>query len=795
MTSIRSCFYIALATASLSLAPGASAIPAYPGLQKGMLEDGTETVFSVVGDEYSHAIVSEDGFLLERRPGGLLAKTVKADVDGILGEGQRRAAARRLPGPSFPTTGNLKGVILLVEFSDNSFAEGHDSALFAEIMNGNRYSGEGATGSARDYFIDQSMGAFSPDFDVFGPIKLSKTMKYYGANDRNGQDSNPGMMVKEACEYAESELGVDFTNYDYNEDGNVDFVYVIYAGYAESYGASSNTIWPHASDINALGVQCEVSGKEVRRYACSSELKYVSGETVEGIGTFCHEFGHVLGLPDLYNTRNQSYIQLGTWDIMDQGSYNNESHTPPAYSAFERSSLGWMELTELDTPSDLVTLEELTESNTAYRISTPVEDEFFILENRQQRGWDTYQPGRGLMITHVAYDQGAWDGNYVNSGIVSRVDIEEADGVQSALTASSDLYPYGDNDMFTDYSQPSSMTWDRQPTGKGVTQIRDNDGVVTFRFMKDRLSRPEALRADAINEDSFTLSWSPVEGASHYRLNIREILPEGQDPVIYSEDFSGMEAGKYPNADMTDIGETLDEYLAMEGWWGEQIFQAGGKMMLGYYGKSGKLNSPAFSADILGHEATLAFSIVSYPGKSVNFSVSLLDIDTQEVVDNHEGKATKAEQDVIWHITDFPERGRFIFETRNERAYLDNLRILSGNVADDDVWTAGPKAWSEDAIRDHSFTVTGLVEGRTYVCSVEAWSEDGLHPSQPSEEIEVVTGRHDGVIEVSDSSNRRVASTSYYDFIGRRYRTAPSGIPFIKVTTFSDGSTETVKII
>ena len=399
------------------------------------------------------------------------------------------------------------------------------------------------------------------------------------------------------------------------------------------------------------------------------------------------------------------------------------------------------------------------------------------------------------MITHVAYDQGAWDGNYVNSGIVSRVDIEEADGVQSALTASSDLYPYGDNDMFTDYSQPSSMTWDGQPTGKGVTQIRDNDGVVTFRFMKDRLSRPEALRADAINEDSFTLSWSPVEGASHYRLNIREILPEGQDPVIYSEDFSGMEAGKYPNADMTDIGETLDEYLAMEGWWGEQIFQAGGKMMLGYYGKSGKLNSPAFSADILGHEATLAFSIVSYPGKSVNFSVSLLDIDTQEVVDNHEGKATKAEQDVIWHITDFPERGRFIFETRNERAYLDNLRILSGNVADDDVWTAGPKAWSEDAIRDHSFTVTGLVEGRTYVCSVEAWSEDGLHPSQPSEEIEVVTGRHDGVIEVSDSSNRRVASTSYYDFIGRRYRTAPSGIPFIKVTTFSDGSTETVKII
>lgn len=770
----------------------ASAVAAYPGIQRAFLADGTSISYRVVGDEYSHAFVSADGFFLERDENGIMSIKGEANVEEIMEKGKTMRVRQNIPGPSFPTTGNLRGVVLMVEFFDNSFVDGHDKELYDLIMNSERYSGGGATGSARDYFVDQSMGVFTPTFDVVGPIKLSKTMQYYGGNDRYGQDKNPGAMVKEACEYASAELGVDFSEYDYNEDGAVDFVYIIYAGYAESYGASSNTIWPHASDLYSLGVECEVSGKTVRKYACSSELKYVSGETIEGIGTFCHEFGHVLGLPDLYNTRSAGDIQLGSWDIMDQGSYNNESHTPPAYSAFERYSLGWLDLTEIDTPSECVSLEELTVNNNAYRISTPNEDEFFVLENRQQVGWDAFHAGKGLMITHIVYDSSAWASNYVNSGLISRVDIEEADGSQTLASASGDLYPYGGNDMFTDYSSPSSITHDGLPTNKGVTQIQDNEGVVTFRFMNDRLNCPENLLADGIGTDWFSLSWDPVEEASYYKVNIREILPDDLNPVVYSEDFSKMESGAYPNADMTDIGNSLDDFMTTSGWAGESVYQAGGRVMVGYYAKSGTLQSPAFDFGV-SEEATIGFSVVSYPGKSVNYSLSLVDASDSREIEKYEGKATKTEENIVWHVGGLPEKVKCIFDTRNERAYFDNLVLLKGNIADELVWNSGPELWTEDNVVATSLKVTGLRGGRSYACTVEAWSSDGLYPSCPSEEIVVVTGDNGGVEDLESGVSSEVVATIYYDVLGRRYSHSIAGTTIIKVTVYSDGSRKTEK--
>lgn len=817
--------FIAIASFLFAVAT-ANAVPAYPGLLKITQPDGSVLTYRIVGDERFHAFTTTDGHMIKADANGVMRYVESISEDGTPVMGMiahnpdmrqaaeverlkaigtadfnkaynenvmRKAPMQRLPGPTFPTTGNLKGVILLVEFADNSMQEGHDSKLFHSVMNEEGFSLNGATGSARDYFISQSMGKFTPDFDVFGPIKLKKSMMYYGANDSYGQDSKPGLMVKEACEYASDELGVDFTKYDYNDDGIVDFVYVIYAGYAESYGASSNTIWPHASNLVSLGISCNVNGKQVQRYACSSELKYVSGTQLEGIGTFCHEFSHVLGLPDAYNTRNQQMVQLGVWDVMDTGNYNNESHTPPAYSAFERFTVGWLDFVELDTPADLVTLDELTQNNVAYKISTADENEFFTLENRQQKGWDAYLPGRGLMIFHVAYDQSAWDGNYVNSGTIQRYDLVEADGTQG-ITTESDLYPIATNNMFTDYSSPSSLSWDGTPTEKGVTNITDNNGVISFSFMKDRLKRPVAEEASDITSSSFVANWQEVEEAESYRLNLREILPDSINPVITDEDFSLMTSGEYPKSDITDIGEDLDSYMAQQGWYGSKIYQSGGYMQVGFYGQNGMLRSPVFEfADCDGY-ATMAFNAVSYPGKTVSYTISLTDPDTQATIQKHSLKANKTESEVVIYFKNVPQKAYFIIETNKERAYFNDLRILKDSIGKDNVWNAGPQEWSVDSISGTSYMVDGLTANRTYIYNVQALSAEELKSSLPSADIQVTTTIGTGIKNFESSATRKIASVSFYDLSGRKISGTAKGI-IIQRITYDDGYAEARKLI
>lgn len=813
-------------TSLLFTAVTAHAVPAYPGLMKMTQSDGSVLTYRLIGDEHHHAFMTTDGYVIAPDSKGSMRYVEAVSKDGTpqMGmlahdpnlreaveterlktvgtiefnrvsnnESVRKSPAQRLPGPTFPTTGNLKGIILLVEFADNEMQEGNDSQLFHSMMNDEGFSLNGATGSARDYFVSQSMGKFTPDFDVVGPIKLKKSMMYYGANDRNGQDSKPGEMVKEACEYASNELGVDFSKYDYNNDGIVDFVYIIYAGYAESYGASSNTIWPHASNLVSLGIDCNVNGKQVQRYACSSELKYVSGTRLEGIGTFCHEFSHVLGLPDAYNTYNQQIVQLGAWDVMDTGNYNNESHTPPAYSAFERFTVGWLDFTELDTPADSITLDELTENNVAYRISTADGNEFFTLENRQQKGWDAYQPGRGLMIFHIAYEQSAWDGNYVNSGTVQRYDLVEADGSQGSYQET-DLYPTATNNMFTDYSVPNSLSWDGTPTEKGVTNICDNNGVISFSFMKDRLKRPVAEEASDITPSSFVANWQPVDQAESYRLNLREILPDSINPVITDEDFSLMTNGEYPKSDYTDIGEDLDSYMNQQGWYGSKIYESGGYAQVGFYGQNGTLRSPVMDFSDCNGRVTMAFHAVSYPGKTVGYTVSMNNPETQATVKKYNLKANKTESEVILYFDNVPDQAYFVIETNKERAYFNDLRILKDSVEENQVWSVGPREWSIDSIHGTSYKVDGLADSRTYIYSVEALAAETQKSSLPSEDIMVTTSVSTGIETIDQTKTRKIKSMEFYDLLGRKVVGTTKGI-LIRRTTYEDGYAETQKVV
>ena len=270
----------------------------------------------------------------------------------------------------------------------------------------------------------------------------------------------------------------------------------------------------------------ELDNKKINTYACSSELMSNRGTNSSSIGTFCHEFSHVLGLPDLYPTAGGDHYTLDKYDIMVTGCYNNRSKTPSGYSAFERYSLGWLDLKEMDMPADKMELKNIIEHNTAYKLTTPLENEFFILENRQHISWDSYLPSSGLMITHVYYSKSSWQSNKVNN-ISNRLGVKliVADNIASSTTSFNDLYPNAaGNNKFTNRSTPSSTLRNGKKINKWVTNIAQNEGVITFDFMSNYLDAPTNSSSEVHSSTSFTASWSGVEKATSYEVTLNKLI-------------------------------------------------------------------------------------------------------------------------------------------------------------------------------------------------------------------------------------------------------------------------------
>jgi M6 family metalloprotease-like protein len=386
---------------------------------------------------------------------------------------------------TYPLSGSPKTLVILVNFSDKSFSVSTPQTAFTNLLNEDGYSTNGGTGSAKDYFEDASNNAFSPQFDVVGPYTLPSTLAYYGANNSSGDDAYPRQMVIDACSLADQN-GVDFTQYDTDNDGMVDNIFIYYAGYNEAEGAAANTIWPHRWTL--ANYSTKFDGKIIFDYACTSELRGTSGTNMCGIGTFCHEFGHVLGLPDLYATNSATHHTLYSWDIMDYGPYNNNGRTPPTYSAYERFFLGWLTPVELKTAQN-VTLYSISQSNKAYLISqtgshnlngqSPSPSEFILLENRQKTGWDTYLPGHGMLVTRVNYNSSTWSYNTVNNTSTAMgVDIIEADGIATDASCSGDPFPGIKSVTSYDPTLTSGTV-----LNKPLTSITENSGTISFKFM------------------------------------------------------------------------------------------------------------------------------------------------------------------------------------------------------------------------------------------------------------------------------------------------------------------------
>lgn len=560
------------------------AIPAYPKPLKVKQADGSWLTIQMRGDEHGHYVLTSDGIPVvfnarqrnyeyaDWKDGKVQASGIKAaeasertakvkafvksqDKSAIL-ESFKRARLQQLQQTlssrrnvslkassnpqkeklnNFPTIGEVHSLVILVQFADTKFSTvGSDAhQFFNNMLNepGFTYS-NGANGSARDFYLNSSNGRFQPKFDVIGPVTLPEKYSYYGANKGSSVD-NPVRLeefVREACTLADP--SVDFSQYDHNQDGFIDNIYFFYAGKGEADSGDGNAIWPHsayysdmAKDAGLSETSLKLNGVEVGNYTCSNEI---NGTLITpqpaGIGTFVHEFGHVLGLADHYDVNyGITTFAPGSFDTMAQASYNNNGNTPAAFSAYERACLGWIDLTVLKNGVDtLNVLPDLNDSNKAYVV--PVrgtnDAEYFIMENRQQKGWDAFIPGHGMLLWHIDYDAKAWEKNELNiTGNHQRVDIVEADNKLTDNTRAGDPFPGTSN-----VTQCNLTSW---AGGKvmSLDDIEEKDGVINLMLggLNLKLNTPDVKVAE-VQDSSIVVGWTDVPVAKRYVLNISSVV-------------------------------------------------------------------------------------------------------------------------------------------------------------------------------------------------------------------------------------------------------------------------------
>ncbi len=432
---------------------------------------------------------------------------------------------RAIVKPSEPIVGQKKGLIILVDFADRKFTVGNPTAWADSVANASGYSVGDYRGSVSDYFRDQSRGLLSLTFDVVGPVSMPKNLSYYGEKTPIRPDAHAGEMIAEACRMASG--SVDFKDYDWDGNGEVEMVFVIYAGYGEHVSHDTSLIWPKQGTLTLSdwGKPLEIDGVTIDTFACSCELNGSSGSEPTGIGAICHEFSHCFGLPDLYDKYGIGF-GMGDWSLMDTGMYNANGYVPAGFTAYERWYSGWMELIELKEPVSIRGMKPLADGGEAYIVRNDAHpDEYYILENRQPVGWDSALPGRGLLITHVDFDASEWRFNSVNSDDRHpRYYAVAADGRRDEETMSGDPFPYGSNTSFTDFTSPKAKLYNsasdgRNLLGKPISGIRQNpDGTVDFDFMS-----PDAS-VDQMSEVTMTVDVYSPQGVLYGRGISREKL-------------------------------------------------------------------------------------------------------------------------------------------------------------------------------------------------------------------------------------------------------------------------------
>ena len=524
----------------LSCALAAVAVPAKPGWVTLKQSDGTLLRVQAVGNAFNHALLTSDGLMVALGDDGdYYYKSSLTGMSTVLAhEPSQRSASERafivsqhsnltmthkefkpIQGRPFfgvggsnadadvPSLGARKVPIILVEYQDKRFNNTREQIIQA-MLTGNT--------SVQQYFKDQSNGKYDPDFEVFGIYTLSQNRQYYGGNTSGGDDKGLGSMVTEACQMAAAD-GVSFNRFDTNSDNYCDVVIVIYAGVGEAQASYTvpSAIWPcnwnlQSASYYGMGgngaFRPNGSNVYVNNFAVFNELHGSSDNTttIDGIGTFCHEFGHCLGLPDFYDTNYGGHYGMGYWDIMDTGCYANDTYTPVGYSAYEKNFMGWIDYV-IPHPGTHYTLpiwnQKNEETDKALFLQSDINgNEYFIIENRRQQGWDRYLPGQGLLIHHITYSAERWSANTPNNQNIQLVTIMPADNSLSTNNESGDTWPRNDKSAFTDNSTPAAklnmtasgnITGNAGYLGKPVTEMTiHGDGTASFWYMKGAITDP-----------------------------------------------------------------------------------------------------------------------------------------------------------------------------------------------------------------------------------------------------------------------------------------------------------------
>ena len=533
------------------LATSASAIPAMRVWRTCRQADGTVLKVMTVGDEHFNYALTEDGipvlpckgsYYYARIDGSrLVASDVLAHAKGMrkgreeqaaaaLGQirqletltQQRMQAAAKPFGQGFGDTweGKKKGLVILVEFEDMAFRDPRNvltlkprendvRTLYDKMLNMAGYTNNNGTiGSVHDYFMDQSNGRFDLTFDIVGPVKLSHPYRYYGERTADGNDERAPQMIADACRAVKDK--VNFADYDWDGDGEVEQVYVVYAGEGEATGGEANTVWPHKYSLEDAGLhKLSFNGVKVNTYACSNEIIRARLDGKErvfysGIGTICHEFSHCLGLPDFYDTRGGSNVGSGRFDLMCSGSYNGGPQSlrnvyggtgigtvPAGYDAYEKAYMGWLKPVALgEAAVEVKNLKGLSEGGEAYFLYNPDNrNEYYIFENRTPHRWDSELPGHGLLVFHVDYDDRSWQTNNVNAAAYQdhpRFTIVPADGQLDNDTQDGDLFPTDLNNSLTTASDPRLFFYTGYRIGDkaGIRQVtRGHDNTVSFSYL------------------------------------------------------------------------------------------------------------------------------------------------------------------------------------------------------------------------------------------------------------------------------------------------------------------------
>ncbi len=414
--------FIVAALALFALVAGA--VPARRDLWMDLrLGDGGHVRAELHGDEYGRYWVAEDGTCYVRNASSGLYETASLDAVITRASALRETmASLRTPrmrmtigGEHDPYVGTRKCLVMLVNFADLKFEPDHDNAYYQRMTNEVGFTdASGNIHSVKDYFLAQSHGQLDVDFDVVGPVELEREYAYYGKADF----SNAHEMVREGCAYVHS-IGTDFSQYDWDGDGEVEQVFVLYAGHGAATWDDQDTVWPHQSSLHSWGGTLEYDGVTIDTYACSNELSGLAASgRADGIGSMCHEFSHCMGLPDIYDTRSGGNYGMATWDVMDLGCYNGDDsgYIPAGYTSYERMYCGWLDPVELSEETRIDGMKGLTDGGEAYVIYNQGHpDEYYLLENRTLTGFDSGLYGSGLLVLHVDFNENIWRQNIVNT--------------------------------------------------------------------------------------------------------------------------------------------------------------------------------------------------------------------------------------------------------------------------------------------------------------------------------------------------------------------------------------------